>query len=534
MHISLNRRVFIFFTFLFLLYAIYIIIFTISSRPLNAVNLSHSSDEVYRDWNDYEFLKYEETRKGPGERGAAVYLDDPKEIKLNDESIFKTGFSAVVSNKISVNRSLPKVVHADCLSIKYLSKLPKVSVVIIFYNEVLSVLLRTIHSVYNRTPKELLHEIILVNDDSTDDDLGLKLELYILENFPKSLVKIKKLSKRSGLIVARMEGARAASAEVLVFFDSHVEVQNNWLPPLLQPIVRNRKIATLPIIDYFDCRTFEYYPGQEENFGTRGVIDWLLNFHELEKLEDDQENPLRPFPNPIMLGCAFAIDRKFFIEELGGYDEDLKIWNGENYELSFKLWMCRDGLFTVPCSRVGHSFRDINPSRKLEEDFVARNFKRIAEVWLDEFKTLLYEREPHRYNNLDPGDLTRPKHIREKLNCKSFRWFLKNIAPDMIAKYPPVSHNPVFASGAVQSLANPRMCLDNLGRLFDDRIGVYECNDNLIEPGENQMFRYTFYKDIRLQHGQHEYCLDAYNLNMYDCNEMDSGNQFWIYKKVST
>lgn len=41
------------------------------------------------------------------------------------------------------------------------------------------------------------------------------------------------LQDRKGLIVARMEGARHASGEVLVFLDAHMEVNTNWLPPLL-------------------------------------------------------------------------------------------------------------------------------------------------------------------------------------------------------------------------------------------------------------------------------------------------------------
>lgn len=230
-----------------------------------------------------------------------------------------------------------------------------------------------------------------------------------------------------------------------------------------------------------------------------------------------------------MLGCAFAIDRKFFIDELGGYDEGLQIWNGENYELSFKLWMCADGLFTVPCSRVVHSFRTINPSRARNDDYVARNFKRIAEVWLDEFKDLPMQLEPKRYENVESGDLTKQKELREGLKCKSFKWFLTEIAPDMINQYPPYINPPKFASGAIQNIAKPRLCLDNLG---NEILGVADCAEDLQEPGENQKFVYSFFKDIRQVNGRSVYCIDAHRISMNFCNILPFGNQFYTYDRV--
>lgn len=259
------------------------------------------------------------------------------------------------------------------------------------------------------------------------------------------------------------------------------------------------------------------------------MIDWYLDFHELPKLEDDIKHNLEPFPNPIMLGCAFAIDRKFFIDDLGGYDEGLEVWNGENYELSFKLWMCADGLLTVPCSRVAHSFRTINPSRVRSDDYVAKNFMRIAEVWLDEFKDIPRQLEPERYAKTNPGDLTNQKLLRERLNCKPFRWFLTHVAPDMFQKYPPFVDLPKFAAGAIQSLANPHLCLDNLGELFNQLLGIAECNS---DNEENQKFIYSFFKDIRQDHGRHKFCLDAWDLRLSQCNEVPYGNQYWSYDEV--
>ena len=50
----------------------------------------------------------------------------------------------------------------------YPEKVPTTSVIICFHKERLSVLLRTIHSVINRTPPELLAEVIVVDDFSED------------------------------------------------------------------------------------------------------------------------------------------------------------------------------------------------------------------------------------------------------------------------------------------------------------------------------------------------------------------------------
>lgn len=58
-------------------------------------------------WSDNKFIAQSYKRVGFGENGIPGILKDPEEIKENEE-LFKTfGMSVVVSDKISVNRSVP-------------------------------------------------------------------------------------------------------------------------------------------------------------------------------------------------------------------------------------------------------------------------------------------------------------------------------------------------------------------------------------------------------------------------------------------
>lgn len=235
--------------------------------------------------------------------------------------------------------------------------------------------MRSVHSIVNRSPIELIIEIILVDDASTKEHCQKPVvENYLRKQFPQVQTSVIHLAERQGLIGARLAGAENAKGEVLVFLDSHIEVNVNWLPPLLEPIQEDWQTAVCPLIDVIAYDTFEYRAQDE---GGRGAFDWEMYYKRLPLLPQDLENPVKPFNNPVMAGGLFAISANFF-RHLGGYDKGLKIWGGEQYELSFKIWQCGGKLVDAPCSRVGHVYRKFAPFsfggnlQKVQRDFFSR------------------------------------------------------------------------------------------------------------------------------------------------------------------
>ena len=116
----------------------------------------------------------------------------------------------------------------------------------------------------------------------------------------------------------------------------------------------------------------------------------------------------------------------------------------------------------LPCSRVGHVFRPrfpysfpARPGGDL--DVVSRNLMRVADVWMDEYAK-------HFYNIR--FDLKRKKHddvserlaLRKKLQCKSFKWYLENVIPEL-----DVPDTNFVAAGQVRRIENKPFCKRNTG-----------------------------------------------------------------------
>ncbi|CAF1391767.1 unnamed protein product [Rotaria sordida] len=424
----------------------------------------------------------------PGENGEGVQLQGEEEKKLGDKSVAEYGFNEVASEKISLDRHARDTRPEECKYWNYPSvdKLPTASVILVFYDEGWSTLVRTFHSVINTSPKELLKDIILVDDFSDEEHITVRLPEYIKQW--KGLVKYVRTKQRVGLVEARVVGARAAQGDVIVILDAHCECVTNWLPPLLTRIALNRKTLAVPIVDGIEWNTLRHNSAYFGSTLFRGIWEWGFLYKETEipgRERSKMKYNTEPYKSPTHAGGLLAIDKKWFFE-LGAYDPGIKIWGGEQYELSFKVWMCGGQLEWVTCSHVGHIYR--GPRQRSMHPKGASfyqshiNHLRVAEIWMDEYKIYYLRRRPN-HAQLDMGDTSEYKALRQRLNCKSFKWFLDNVAYEMAEKYPLPPANLVW--GEMRNEQYNDICADTLGNQYGRSVGVSGCHGQ----GGNQLFR---------------------------------------------
>lgn len=444
-----------------------------------------------------------EEKDGPGEKGLPHFLKQEQQ-NAADQSESEYGMNIACSDEISLDRSILDTRLEECKHWDYPEDLPSTSVIIVFHNEGWSVLLRTVHSVINRSPPHVLKEVLLVDDFSDKENLKGDLESYI-DRFDGK-VRLIRNTQREGLIRTRSRGAKEATGEVIVFLDAHCEVNLNWLPPLLAPIYMDRTVLTVPVIDGINHKNFEYRPVYGEDRHFRGIFEWGMLYKENEVPERELSTRVHnsePYKSPTHAGGLFAINRKYFLE-LGAYDSGLLVWGGENFELSFKIWQCGGSILWVPCSRVGHVYRSFMPynfgklAQRKKGPLITINYKRVIETWFDEkYKEFFYTREPMA-RFLDMGDITQQLALKERLNCKSFQWFMDNIAYDVLEKYPELPPNLHF--GELRSVAVGK-CLDTLGHGPPSLMAIQHCHGF----GNNQLMRLNSLGQL----GVGERCIEA-------------------------
>ncbi|CAE7792356.1 gly-3 [Symbiodinium microadriaticum] len=271
-------------------------------------------------------------------------------------------------------------------------------------------------------------------------------------------------------MLARMEGVWRSDAPVTIFLDSHIEATRGWIEPILARIAEDKRHVVVPSIDTLGAEDMVYRVG-----GGLGVLGFSWTLGQDPYLADTGGDGTRPAKSPVMAGGLFASDTREFLR-LGGYDPEMRLYGGEEMEIGFRTWMCGGDIEYLPCSHVGHIFR--TPAYwkgqvyKVPGEEISRNKLRTAEVWMDEYKSLVQFASSPLPASLPIGDLEPRRKLREKLQCKDFRWYLQSVTPHLFV--PKIS--PETKGGALRNQALDA-CLDTLGsRVPGQAIGCYPCH----------------------------------------------------------
>ena len=101
-----------------------------------------------------------------------------------------------------------------------------------------------------------------------------------------------------------------------------------------------------------------------------------------------------------------------------------------------------------------------------------KNLVRLAEVWLDDYKKYYYDRIGNDLGNY--GDISGRKKLREDLECKTFKWYLDTVYPELFIP------GDAIASGEIRNMmeGHSRMCIDSPAKKSDlhKPVGLYPCH----------------------------------------------------------
>lgn len=305
----------------------------------------------------------------------------------------------------------------------------KVSIIIIWHNEKWEHLQGTMSALLYFTDAASVEEYVFISDGNKDSK---EKELTAMSD----KVKVFSFPERQGLILAKMKGVEIAKAPVLVFMEAHCIVNREWLPPLLHQLALKPKALVMPVLDIIPQQNWHaYYANGAGRSHWR--YEWNLNLIATNPTGD--KSPVEPYTSPGTSGGILAIRAEWF-RSLKFWDPGMLQWGGDHFELSHKVWRCGGLIEIVPCSRIGHLFRD--PEYRpypVEVMQVVQNYKRLAEVWMPDHLSYFYRMKPEAVKLPVAGIEARHREADE-LGCKNMSWYLENVDHEMLYEMSQICH----------------------------------------------------------------------------------------------
>ncbi len=184
------------------------------------------------------------------------------------------------------------------------------------------------------------NEVIVVDNGSEDGSAE-----FLHQNFPT--VRIIALEKNLGFGGGSNTGFKAATNDVVVLLNSDMRVAPDFLAPLLEGF-------SDPDVFAVSCQILFTDPNKVREETGLTQVWWEDGAFRVAHRMDDQVTGLFPCSYPG--GGSSAFDRRKFLE-LGGFDELLRPFYGEDTDLGYLAWKRGWKVLYQPASLVWHEHR---------------------------------------------------------------------------------------------------------------------------------------------------------------------------------
>jgi glycosyltransferase involved in cell wall biosynthesis len=222
--------------------------------------------------------------------------------------------------------------------------LPVVSFIIAARDEDAGLLTATLDGL-RATTHHISSEIIVVDDGSRTPVEHPGGDVRVLRN-PQPL----------GVSPARRLGAQSARGQVLVWLDAHMSFGDWWLEQMLVHADTGALLCS-PFCSY-DLRDCLCWGAR---FVWNPVRDYSQQKHPGFTFVHCTEPPAGQAPEvPMVIGACYMMARDAYAR-MGGFSPYLRVWGGDEQDMSARAWITGAGVRCVASAKVGHLYRSSFP-----------------------------------------------------------------------------------------------------------------------------------------------------------------------------
>lgn len=212
--------------------------------------------------------------------------------------------------------------------------LPQVSFIIVNFNGK-QYLKKCLDSIRRQDYPKKKIEIMMVDNGSSDGSMS-----FVKNNYP--YVKVIRNSENNYCKANNM-GVEAAAGEYVAFVNNDVILDKGWLSTLIKAMHGKKSIAAAGGKIYF-------LDGRIQSAGQERTSDW--HWKDIGSKEDEKGRYDR-VKEMISLNGAAALYRKEVLREVGGFDEDLRMYYDEA-DMGLRLAKKKLKLFYIPKAIAHH------------------------------------------------------------------------------------------------------------------------------------------------------------------------------------